>query len=100
MSKKDITIVASLCYRWGYSSKLQGVKDTLVPKLNEKYNVKFVEDPIKPGRGEYFVFLQKDGDRKIIFSNDESNKEDFTVIGGKLSGENVNDVVSAVDKLV
>ena len=98
MSKKDVKLVLSLCYRWGYSYKISDLKGLLELTLGNKYKLDLVEEPIRPGNGEYLIFLEKNGKKKLIFSNSKSDKNKGAVFGYELAEDNIEDFVSLLDK--
>ena len=100
MSKKDVKLVLSLCYRWGYSYKISNLKGLLELTLGNKYKLDLVEEPIRPGNGEYLIFLEKNGKRKVIFSNSKNDKKNGAVFGHELTEDNIEDFVSLLDKSV
>ena len=100
MSKKDVKLVLSLCYRWGYSYKISNLKGLLDLTLGNKYKLNLVEEPIRPGNGEYLIFLEKNGKRKVIFSNSKNDKKNGAVFGHELTEDNIEDFVSLLDKSV
>ena len=99
MDQKSIILVLSLCSSWGYSSKLRDLESMLEKELKPKYNVIFSEEPVSPGRGEYNIYLQKNGSKKLIFTNGSSNKESYTIMGNRIDETNVKELSKVIETL-
>ena len=95
---KTLEIMAELCGSWGFNSVKNQVVSQLIKNLNQKgYDVQYTIDPLKGGNGEYFVYLIKEGQKQIIFSNDEDTHGDHgAVIGNSISSKNVEAIIGKI----
>jgi hypothetical protein len=48
------------------------------------------------GNGEYYVYVVKDGNKKIVFSNNKSHSTAGATIGYSISSKNINEIVSNI----
>ena len=71
---KIINIEAEMCVSWGYNSKIRKVEEILSSELQErgyKLNIKFIK--AYGGYSEYYIYLVKNEEKNIIFSNSEKH---------------------------
>lgn len=98
---KEVKITSEFCYRWGFGGVVNRFKSKLINNLvDQGYKVTYKIVPIKPGQGEYYIYVDdKENNKKIIFSNDE-NKHKDAVIGHEIDDDNFKDVVQKIEELI
>ncbi len=98
---KELKITSEFCYRWGFGGVVSRFKSTLINNLVDKgYKVTYKIIPIKPGQGEYYVYVDdKENKKQVIFSNN-SNKHKDAIIGHEIDEDNINDVVQKVEEMI
>ncbi len=95
---KTVELYAEMCSSWGYGSTKRQVVSQLVKELNTLgYDVTLSCEPMESGDGEFFVYNVINGNKKIIFSNNEElHKSEGAVIGGGIKASNVNDIIKKI----
>jgi hypothetical protein len=62
------------------------------------FDVKYVLDPMAGGNGEYYVYVVKDGNKTVVFSN--SKKHTDAIIGNSLNSKIYGSIISKIQKIV
>lgn len=99
--KKVINLTIELCQKWG-SNWEKGINSTLVETLKQRgYLVDTQVNPIQKPSGEYYIYLRKDNEKLIIFSNNsERDKNKGAIIGDEVNTSNVESVISKLMQLI
>ena len=97
---KELKITGEFCFRWGFGGVVSRFKSTLVNTLVDSgYKVTYEIVPIKPGKGEYYVYVDdKNNEKQPIFSNDQSKHKD-AVIGHDINEDNVKEVIKKIEEI-
>ena len=94
---KKIELFVEICSSWGFGGKKNQVVSQLVSTLNNQgYDVVYTCEPMSGGNGEYYVYVVKDGNKKIVFSNNKSHSTAGATIGYSISSKNINEIVSNI----
>ncbi len=92
-----IELLAQMCSSWGFGSTKKQVVSQLVGGLNSKgYDVTYTCEPMKGGNGEFYVYVVKNGNKKIVFSNNKSHATAGAVIGNGITSKNVDEIISNI----
>ena len=98
---KELKITSEFCYRWGFGGVVSRFKSTLINNLVDKgYKVTYKIIPIKPGQGEYYVYVDdKDNNKQILFSNNKKIHKD-AILGYEIYQDNIKEVVEKVEEMI
>ena len=95
--KKILEILIQICSSWGFSNKAENVKNMLIKELNNQgYDVNYDFEPMKGGKGEFFIFLLNDGQKKCVFANNKTIGDSNTIVGMKINDKNLQDIIKNI----
>ena len=81
------------------SGKTANYTGLICKAVDSGYKVTYEIVPIKPGKGEYYVYVDdKNNEKQPIFSNDQSKHKD-AVIGHDINEDNVKEVIKKIEEI-
>jgi len=98
---KMIEILIELCSVWKYDERCTSVKENIIkPLCDEGFTVKEHFIPLEGGKGEFFIYkIEKDGNKKIIFSNKIETHPNAPCQGTLIDSENNKEVINELKKI-
>ena len=94
-----ISLSAEICSSWGFFSKITSFKK-LIDEANETFDVNFTINPLGGRKKEFFVYLEnkKLNEKRLIFSNKESNKEKGTIVNNCMDEFIIKQIIENLQK--
>ena len=89
----DIEIIIEICESWGYENRVKYVTDYIIKPIKEEgLTLRYTFNPMKGGKGDFFLFKVIDGKNKAIFSN-KKDLHPEAIHGMNITSKNSNDII-------
>ncbi len=96
--EKELTLICVFCNNWFLPKKIQSLEKGLINDLKVKgYNSKIIIEPSDLPSKPYYLYLQINNMRKLIFSNNASlHRKDGAIIDYCINDFNRKKVVEKI----
>ena len=100
--EKNIFIECEFCDNWFIDKKTKAFEKCLVDKLkNLGFNVNFKIIPINSTFKPYYIYIIKNKERKLVFSNNASlHRKEGVIIDYCLNDSNVKKVIEKINNII
>ena len=79
---KTLNIIGAFCDRWGFTGVASRFKSVLLNGLAKKgYGINYQILALPGGKGEYYIYKEEGGSKKMIFSNNREHQKDGAIVG-------------------